>query len=73
MSRKFLVGKPHFLAAGVTGRGRGYVDLPLDNSGKPSGLYTYLKDAWRIEIQGVEKEVTSSTSSTRPKSNSYPL
>ena len=57
MSRKFLVGKPHFLAAGVTGRGtRGYVALPLDNSGQPSGLYAYLKDAWRIELQGVEKE-----------------
>ena len=55
--RRFLVGKPHFLAPGVTGRGtRGYVALPLDLSGKPSGSFVYLKDAWRVDHKGIEKE-----------------
>ncbi|RPD52762.1 hypothetical protein L226DRAFT_368581 [Lentinus tigrinus ALCF2SS1-7] len=56
-TRKFLVGKPHFLASGVTGRGtRGYVALPLDNSGRPRERFVYLKDAWRVDDKGVEKE-----------------
>ncbi|RPD57780.1 hypothetical protein L226DRAFT_163498 [Lentinus tigrinus ALCF2SS1-7] len=56
-TRKFLVGKPHFLASGVTGRGtRGYVALPLDNSGRPCERFVYLKDAWRLDHKVVEKE-----------------
>lgn len=56
-TRKFLVGKPHFLALGVTGRGtRGYVALPLDESGRPCDAFVYLKDAWRVDHIGIEKE-----------------
>ncbi|TFK88444.1 hypothetical protein K466DRAFT_662290 [Polyporus arcularius HHB13444] len=56
-TRKFLVGKPHFQASGVTGRGtRGYVALPLNNSGRLCEPFVYLKDAWRVDHTGIEKE-----------------
>ncbi len=62
----FAVGKPHFQAPGVAGRGtRGYVALPLDNDtgkpplddeGQPTGSFVYLKDAWRIDYPSLQKE-----------------
>ena len=55
--RKFLVAKPHFRAPGVAGRGtRGYVALPLDVHGHPEDTFVYLKDAWRVDHNGIEKE-----------------
>ncbi|RDX49268.1 hypothetical protein OH76DRAFT_1483228 [Lentinus brumalis] len=56
-TRRFAVGKPHFQAPGVTGRAtRGYVALPIDSSGKVCGTFVYLKDAWRVDHKGIEKE-----------------
>ncbi len=62
----FAVGKPHFQAPGVAGRGtRGYVALPLDDDtckpplddqGKPAQPFVYLKDAWRIDHPSLQKE-----------------
>ncbi|KAI0719733.1 hypothetical protein C8T65DRAFT_826735 [Cerioporus squamosus] len=63
----FAVGKPHFRAPGVTGRGtRGYVALPLDDddtgkpplddNGQPAKPFVYLKDAWRIDHPTLQKE-----------------
>ncbi|TFK78183.1 hypothetical protein K466DRAFT_560601, partial [Polyporus arcularius HHB13444] len=62
----FAVGKPHFQAPGVAGRGtRGYVALPLDDDtckpplddqGKPAKPFVYLKDAWRIDHPSLQKE-----------------
>ncbi|RDX45743.1 hypothetical protein OH76DRAFT_930840 [Lentinus brumalis] len=55
--RKFLVGKPHFQAPGVAGRAtRGYVALPLTDEGVVGGSFVYLKDAWRVDRQGIERE-----------------
>lgn len=56
-SRRFLVGKPHFIAPGVAGRGtRGYVALPVDGKGKVGEKFVYLKDAWRVDHPGIEQE-----------------
>ncbi|KAI0719734.1 hypothetical protein C8T65DRAFT_826736 [Cerioporus squamosus] len=62
----FAVGKPHFQAPGVAGRGtRGYVALPLDDdtgkpplddNGQPAKPFVYLKDAWRIDHPSLQKE-----------------
>ncbi|KAI0719715.1 hypothetical protein C8T65DRAFT_826720 [Cerioporus squamosus] len=62
----FAVGKPHFQAPGVAGRGtRGYVALPLDDNtgkppldddGQPTKPFVYLKDAWRIDHPSLQKE-----------------
>ncbi|KAI1796544.1 hypothetical protein LXA43DRAFT_1157857 [Ganoderma leucocontextum] len=83
----FAVGKPHFYAGGVVGRGTcGYIAVPLDENGKPTPLripkdskptplseddkpadgdqsteskdvyFVYLKDAWRVDHAGIEKE-----------------
>ena len=62
VGRWFAVGKPHFYAGGVAGRGtRGYVAVPLDDDGaqvNPTAKFVYLKDAWRINHEGMEKEGT---------------
>ncbi|KAI0947737.1 hypothetical protein AcW1_009421 [Taiwanofungus camphoratus] len=51
-SRYFLVGKPHFLASGVAGRGtRGYVAIDLETK-----KFVFLKDAWRVNLPGIDKE-----------------
>ncbi|KAI8968104.1 hypothetical protein BD414DRAFT_511137 [Trametes punicea] len=52
--RFFLVGKPHFAARGLAGRGtRGYVAIDLQNPKRP---FVYLKDAWRVAHTGIHKE-----------------
>lgn len=53
----FVVGKPHFQAAGVRGRGtRGYVAVLLNVDGTLGEDFVYLKDAWRVYHPSVEKE-----------------
>lgn len=55
--RRFIVGKPHFQAPGVAGRGtRGYVALPLDSRGLPEDKLVYLKDVWRVDHPDIEQE-----------------
>ncbi|PIL33408.1 hypothetical protein GSI_04030 [Ganoderma sinense ZZ0214-1] len=58
----FAVGKPHFYAGGVAGRGtRGYVAVPLDDDGEKidsKAAFVYLKDAWRVDHEGMEMEGT---------------
>ena len=50
--RKFLVCRPYFSAKGVIGRGtRGYAALDMR-----TGEFTWLKDAWRADYKGVDKE-----------------
>ncbi|KAI0927318.1 hypothetical protein AcV5_007876 [Taiwanofungus camphoratus] len=50
--RHFLVGKPHFLASGVAGRGtRGYVAIDVETK-----KFVFLKDAWRVDLPGIQKE-----------------
>ena len=60
VKRWFAVGKPHFRADGVTGRGtRGYVAVPLNDTGDGVKIQTgfvYLKDAWRVDHEGLERE-----------------
>nr|VWO98105.1 Uncharacterized protein [Ganoderma boninense] len=59
LKRRFLVGKPHFQAPGVAGRGtRGYVAFPANAKGQPlkSGKFVYLKDAWRVDYPDIEQE-----------------
>ncbi|EJF57519.1 hypothetical protein DICSQDRAFT_69235, partial [Dichomitus squalens LYAD-421 SS1] len=59
LTRKFLVGKPHFQASGVAGRfTRGYVALPLVSNDKiaKDAKFVFLKDAWRIDDADVEQE-----------------
>ncbi|KAI0359597.1 hypothetical protein OH77DRAFT_1040392 [Trametes cingulata] len=52
--RRFLVGKPHFLADGLAGRGtRGYVAIDLEDC---DGPLVYLKDAWRVAHPRMRKE-----------------
>ncbi|KAH9936718.1 hypothetical protein B0H21DRAFT_699016 [Amylocystis lapponica] len=51
-TRWFLVSKPYFMAQGPTGRGtRGYVALDC-----VTGKFMFLKDAWRVDADGFEKE-----------------
>lgn len=48
----FLVGTPHFCAGGMSGRGtRGYVALDPG-----TGEFVFLKDCWRVDLPGMEKE-----------------
>ncbi|KAI8976568.1 hypothetical protein BD414DRAFT_445984 [Trametes punicea] len=55
-AKEFLVGKPHFCAKGMAGRGtRGYVAIDL--SGKTK-RFVWLKDAWRTYYDLVESEGT---------------
>ncbi|RPD57738.1 hypothetical protein L227DRAFT_529943 [Lentinus tigrinus ALCF2SS1-6] len=52
--RSFLVGAPHFLSPELAGRGtRGYVAIDCSN---PKGPFVYLKDAWRVDHDGIEPE-----------------
>ncbi|KAI0359684.1 hypothetical protein OH77DRAFT_1518062 [Trametes cingulata] len=52
--RRFLVGKPHFTAQGLAGRGtRGYIALDFDNATSP---LVFLKDSWRVVHDDIEKE-----------------
>ena len=60
--RSFVVGKPHFLAAGVRGRGtRCYIaqEVLQDGTGLKLGDFVYLKDAWRVKHEEIEKEGTT--------------
>ncbi|KAI0364387.1 hypothetical protein BV20DRAFT_1005864 [Pilatotrama ljubarskyi] len=53
--RKYLVGKPTFIAPGVVGRGtRGYVALDVTDRQCP--FFVYLKDCWRMEHTRSEQE-----------------
>ncbi|RPD52767.1 hypothetical protein L226DRAFT_496128 [Lentinus tigrinus ALCF2SS1-7] len=62
-SRSFVVGKPHFLAPGVRGRGtRCYIaqEVLKDDEGRLKlGDFVYLKDAWRVKHDEIEKEGTT--------------
>ncbi|KAI0827914.1 hypothetical protein BC628DRAFT_1418025 [Trametes gibbosa] len=52
--RYFLVGKPHFRAPGVIGRTtRGYIALAEDDE---NTTFVYLKDAWRVDSDDIDKE-----------------
>ncbi|KAI0365601.1 hypothetical protein BV20DRAFT_1115799 [Pilatotrama ljubarskyi] len=52
--RYYLVGKPHFRAPGVAGRAtRGYIALPADEK---DDNFVYLKDAWRVVSDQIDKE-----------------
>ncbi|TFK55665.1 hypothetical protein OE88DRAFT_1652083 [Heliocybe sulcata] len=51
-ARYFYVGKPHFVAYGMTGRGtRGYIAMDIETK-----QLCYLKDCWRISLEGIERE-----------------
>ncbi|KAI0333047.1 hypothetical protein GY45DRAFT_376152 [Cubamyces sp. BRFM 1775] len=50
----FLVGKPHFIAAGLAGRGT-QTFIAIDEA-DPQGPFVYLKDAWRVAHIGIEQE-----------------
>ncbi|KAI0776263.1 hypothetical protein BD413DRAFT_708959, partial [Trametes elegans] len=55
-TRSYLVGKPCFQAPGVTGRfTRGYVALDVTDPRRPA-QFVFLKDAWRVVSDGIEKE-----------------
>nr|VWO97253.1 Uncharacterized protein [Ganoderma boninense] len=59
LKRRYLVGKPHFQAPGVAGRGtRGYVALPATAKGQPlkNAKFVYLKDAWRVDYPDIDQE-----------------
>ncbi|TFK79591.1 hypothetical protein K466DRAFT_592319 [Polyporus arcularius HHB13444] len=52
--RDFLVGRPHFASPELAGRGtRCYVAIDCDH---PDGPFVYLKDAWRVAHDGIERE-----------------
>ncbi|KAL6301547.1 hypothetical protein BKA93DRAFT_919788, partial [Sparassis latifolia] len=49
---EYLVGKPHFSSHSMAGRGtRGYVAIDCK-----TGDFVWLKDAWRVDHAGIEKE-----------------
>ncbi|KAI0776261.1 hypothetical protein BD413DRAFT_610932 [Trametes elegans] len=55
-TRSYLVGKPYFQASGVIGRfTRGYVALDVTDPGRPV-QFVFLKDAWHIVSDDIEKE-----------------
>ncbi|RPD52768.1 hypothetical protein L226DRAFT_564079 [Lentinus tigrinus ALCF2SS1-7] len=57
IARTFVVGKPHFDAGGVVGRGtHGYVAVEVNAGGQLVGPFVYLKDAWRVDHTGIEQE-----------------
>ena len=57
ITRSFVVGKPQFNAGGVVGRGtRGFVAVEVDATGELVGPFVYLKDAWRVDHAGIERE-----------------
>ncbi|KAI0645268.1 hypothetical protein C8Q79DRAFT_927481 [Trametes meyenii] len=58
-TRRYLVGKPHFQAPGVAGRAtRGYVALEAEPVGGQKARFVYLKDAWRVVSDDIDKEGT---------------
>lgn len=58
--RHFLVGTPRFCEGGMVGRGtRGYVALDLENSDAGYRKFVWLKDAWRVDHEGIRKEGTT--------------
>ncbi|KAH9889424.1 hypothetical protein C8Q73DRAFT_793621 [Cubamyces lactineus] len=52
--RYFLVGKTHFRASGIAGRGT-QTFVAVDEA-DPYGPLVYLKDAWRVAHTGIEQE-----------------
>lgn len=55
--RYFLVGTPRFCSGGMTGRGtRGYVALDLEKLDEGYLKFVWLKDAWRVDHEGIGKE-----------------
>ena len=52
--RYFLVGKPHFRASGLAGRGT-QTFVAVDEA-DPYGPFVYVKDAWRVAYTGIEQE-----------------
>ena len=52
--RYFLVGRPHFIASGLAGRGT-QTFIAIDEE-DPQGPFVYLKDAWRVAHVGIEQE-----------------
>ncbi|KAI0645269.1 hypothetical protein C8Q79DRAFT_911766 [Trametes meyenii] len=58
-TRRYLVGKPHFQAPGVAGRAtRGYVALEAEPTEGQTARFVYLKDAWRVVSDDIDKEGT---------------
>ncbi|KAI0359642.1 hypothetical protein OH77DRAFT_1518030 [Trametes cingulata] len=54
-SRVFLVAKPHFQAPGVVGRAtRGHIALEATPGAGDD--FVYLKDAWRVVVDTIQKE-----------------
>ncbi|KAJ2988213.1 hypothetical protein NUW54_g9184 [Trametes sanguinea] len=52
--REFLVGLPHTTAGTLAGRGtRTYVAIDVSQK---NGPFVYLKDAWRVDHEGIEQE-----------------
>lgn len=55
----FFVGKPHFQASGVAGRTtRGYIAISAEvkNNKFVNNKFVYLKDAWRVVSDNIDKE-----------------
>lgn len=51
-TREFLICKPHFHEPSVIGRGtRGYVAVDC-----ASKTFVFLKDSWRVDLPGIDKE-----------------
>ncbi|KAI0333040.1 hypothetical protein GY45DRAFT_375334 [Cubamyces sp. BRFM 1775] len=53
-TRYFLVGRPHYVASGIVGRGT-QTFVAIDQA-DPQGPFVYLKDVWRITSMGLEQE-----------------
>ncbi|KAI0628957.1 hypothetical protein C8Q77DRAFT_325598 [Trametes polyzona] len=53
-AREFLVGRPHFIAYGLAGRGtKGFVAIDCND---PEGPLVYLKDVWRVAHPELRRE-----------------
>ncbi|KAI0628954.1 hypothetical protein C8Q77DRAFT_1066547 [Trametes polyzona] len=53
-AREFLVGRPHFIAYGLAGRGtKGFVAIDCKD---PQGPLVYLKDIWRVAHPKMRRE-----------------
>ncbi|KAI0653536.1 hypothetical protein C8Q70DRAFT_937634 [Cubamyces menziesii] len=53
-TRYFLVGRPHFIAFGLAGRGT-QTFIAIDEA-DPQGPFVYVKDAWRVAHTGIKQE-----------------